>query len=304
MKRKRRQELFAFYDYTAIENHLSEMAKKGWMIEKINNYFWTYAQIPPKDITFNITYHSSASEFDPKRSEMQMTFDEFCEHAGWKLALSWHQMQIYYNGNENPTPIQTDPEIHLKTLHKAMWKNYLISNIIILLISVPLSVMFLISLMKVPGKIISSGTSLFTGILLTVLSVYIIFDLSVYFRWIKKALDSAEDGIFTDSPNTTPVQKTVIYFTYLLLAAWIINHMINADMLMLVSIGSYLASLIISFCVMDNAKDIFKMMNAPMWLNKILSVVVTFIAAFIVIKVFVLVVLLMSGNNELIPVLI
>ena len=46
---KRRMELLSFYDHTGIERHLTRMARKGWKVEKINNYFWTYRRIEPRN---------------------------------------------------------------------------------------------------------------------------------------------------------------------------------------------------------------------------------------------------------------
>ena len=36
--KKRRFETLSFYDHTGIEKHLTEMARKGWMIERILYY--------------------------------------------------------------------------------------------------------------------------------------------------------------------------------------------------------------------------------------------------------------------------
>lgn len=304
MKRKRRQEFFAFYDDTSLKNHLEKMAKKGWMIEKMNNYFWTYVRTEPKDITFEITYHSSASEFDPHRSDEQMTFDEFCEHTGWNLALSWHQMQIYYNERQNPTPIQTDPVLRLELMHRAMWSNYLRGYIIMLIIALPLSVLFLISLINSPQAVINGpGSSVYAGTLMSLLSAYIIFDFYVYFSWRKKALVAAENGEFLPSPNTTAVQKAVIYITYSAVGIWFTLNLIKADMIIVLSMLTYFVSFIISFAVIDKTKDVLKSFDAPRTVNKILSAVVTFIVAFVMIRLFVYIILILSGNGDLTEIL-
>ena len=38
---KRRMELYSFYDRTGMEKHLAKMAEKGWLLEKIGQFFWT-----------------------------------------------------------------------------------------------------------------------------------------------------------------------------------------------------------------------------------------------------------------------
>lgn len=40
--KKRKLELLSFYDHTGIERHLADMAQKGWMVERMSNYFWIH----------------------------------------------------------------------------------------------------------------------------------------------------------------------------------------------------------------------------------------------------------------------
>lgn len=58
---KQRMEFFSFYNHTGIEEHLSKMAQKGWMIESITNVSWTYRKIEPIHSFF--LYISSAIPF-------------------------------------------------------------------------------------------------------------------------------------------------------------------------------------------------------------------------------------------------
>ena len=46
--KKRRLEYYSFYNHTGIERHLTEMALKGWLLESISNFYWTYRRIEPK----------------------------------------------------------------------------------------------------------------------------------------------------------------------------------------------------------------------------------------------------------------
>ena len=86
LRTKRRMEFFAFYDDQGIARHLERMARKGWLIERINNYFWTYRKIEPQRLRFAVTYFPEASDFNPGPTENQQTFQEYCESAGWRFA--------------------------------------------------------------------------------------------------------------------------------------------------------------------------------------------------------------------------
>ena len=68
-ERKRRLELYSFYDHTGIERHLERMAEKGWMLEKVEKNIWHYRRIRPKKLTCFVTYFPRASELDPEPGE-------------------------------------------------------------------------------------------------------------------------------------------------------------------------------------------------------------------------------------------
>ena len=86
---KRRIETFSFFDYTNIALHLTKMAEKGWLLEKISSFGWTYRRTAPKKLTFCVCYYPKASEFDPEPTK---EFHDFCEHTGWILAVTSAQM--------------------------------------------------------------------------------------------------------------------------------------------------------------------------------------------------------------------
>ena len=59
--KKRRIELFSFFDYTGIARHLTKMAEKGWLIEKMSSFGWTYRRIKPQKLHFFVSYYPKAS---------------------------------------------------------------------------------------------------------------------------------------------------------------------------------------------------------------------------------------------------
>lgn len=117
MKTKRRLELFAFWQPEEICRHLEDMAQKGWLLLEITHPFWRYRQIPPQEISFDIAYFASASEYDFQLSPAQEEFRDLCAHDGWELACTYGQMMIFYNTRENPTPLETEPGLKLEAIH-------------------------------------------------------------------------------------------------------------------------------------------------------------------------------------------
>lgn len=129
---KRRMELFSFYDRTGMERHLAEMAAEGWLLEKIGQFLWSYRRVEPKTLTFSVTYFPKASQFDPRPSEEQETFYDFCAHTGWALAAANAQMQVFYNEGPEPIPIGTDPVQEVALIHRTMKKSFLPAHYLLL----------------------------------------------------------------------------------------------------------------------------------------------------------------------------
>lgn len=123
---KRRVELFAFYDRCGMERHLENMANRGWMIEKITNFYWQYKKIAPAKIHFSITYFDKASGFDALPGAQQQEYWEYCLQEGWKLTASSAQMQIFCNEDENPKAIETEPMVQMENIQKTLKKMMLI----------------------------------------------------------------------------------------------------------------------------------------------------------------------------------
>ena len=83
--RKYRLESFAFYDHTAIQRRVEEMAAQGWLLEKPGNFLWIYRRTEPRRLHAAVTYFPTASAFDPGPSQGELTMEEFCARDGWTL---------------------------------------------------------------------------------------------------------------------------------------------------------------------------------------------------------------------------
>lgn len=115
-------ERFLFYDKNSIENRLRYMVQKGWLLEKLGVFTWIYKKIDPQEIAFSVVYFPKAEALTSEPTEEQQTFYEFCEHTGWKLFCDNAEMQIFYNTQEDPLPIETDPSVELETIHDTVRK--------------------------------------------------------------------------------------------------------------------------------------------------------------------------------------
>ena len=111
---------FVFYDKEKIEKRLEYMAEQGWLLEKIGVFAWVYRKIEPQKIAFSVAYFPKAEALTIEPTEEQEIFYEFCEHTRWKLLYDNAEMQILYNTEENPVPIETDIYVELGKIHDTM----------------------------------------------------------------------------------------------------------------------------------------------------------------------------------------
>ena len=272
--KKRRIEFLSFYNFTAIEKHLSKMAQKGWLIESISSLYWTYRKIEPMKLHFSIKYCPAASEYDPKPAESQQALVASCAQAGWTIACSWFQMQIFYTELENPVPIETDPVAEVNTIHAACKKNYLRGQFLFLILGIWRLFATAINLWRDPITTLSDSSGLCVSFALLCLLVLSATELTAYFCWYHKAKKAAADGILSATPNTAKFQAVLTTIELLGLFFWILQLLLSGD-----KISSFIAIITVP-CVVGLLFFIFALKK---WLKKAnVSKTLNFIIAFVV----------------------
>ena len=122
------------FDYEAVEAHLEKMAAKGWRLVNAGTNVWKYRQAEPARVKYAVTYAADASVYDSEPTESQKTLADFCARGGWVKVSDWAQVQIFCSEEENPVPIETDEEIRLEVIKSAMKKNFIPSNVVLVII--------------------------------------------------------------------------------------------------------------------------------------------------------------------------
>lgn len=283
--KKRRLEALSFYDHTGIERHLTDMARKGWMVEQISNYYWTYHRIEPQELKFTVTYFPTASDFDPAPSEAQQTLMDFCADTGWELACTWFQMQIFYNTAADPTPINTDPVLEVDTIHRACKAQYLRSYKILSVIGLIGSFFFVSSLISDTLRLIANPSDLMTGMIFLALLLLCAKELITYYTWHRKAKRTAEHEIFLDTPSTSAFQKTVLAIVLLCVAYWLINLIFGRDPLMAWIAVMVFSAIFATTTLVNTVKRLLKEKGASKGTNRILTIISSFIIAFVLMGV-------------------
>lgn len=207
---KRRFEWLSFYDHTGIERHLEEMAAQGWLLERIGSFTWCYRRTEPKKLAFSVSYFSGASQFDPGPSPEQEAFYDLCAHTGWTLAAASAQMQIFYNEQENPVPIDTDPELEVEAIHRSAKRSWLPSQTLLLAVAVINGLMNLFRVVDDPIVTLSSSLILFSCLCWPLVILLTGVDMATYLRWRRRALKAAEQGDFLATRSHPLFQKLAL----------------------------------------------------------------------------------------------
>lgn len=188
---------FSFYDQQAIQEKLEEMAEIGWMLEKTDNFMWTYKRIEPKKLRFSVTYFPSASDFDPSPTEGELTKIDFCRQDGWNLVTTWGVMQIFYNEDLDAVPIETEPVMQIENICRSMKKNVLLPQAVLSGMLLWNVVIRLSQWLRDPVGELSDPFSIYSVLMFSILTLACLYEIGFYFCWSRKAKAAAQnDGVF------------------------------------------------------------------------------------------------------------
>lgn len=270
---KWRFEVFSFFDYTGIAKHLSQMAEKGWMIEKIANTGWVYRKIEPQKLTFFVSYFPKASDFDPGPTEAQQMFHDFCGHTGWKLAVTAAQMQVFYNEQENPVPIETDPLLQIETIHAAAKKSFLPAHIFILLLGIINGFLCVLTWSSRPVQILANSANLFSGFAWIMLIAAVFIELGSYFLWRAKAKRLAAQDEFARTYSCSGIRLFILAAVLAGYVYWLADMLWNGSPLwkaIAVFVILFSAGL---FLFVNGLKHFLQRRNVSRNMNRLITVI-------------------------------
>lgn len=277
---KRRMEVFVLYNHTGMERHFEKMAQKGWLIQRISTLGWVYRRIEPKKLHFCISYYPKASEFDPGPSEGQQTFYDFCAHTGWQLACTSAQMQVFYNEQENPIPIETDSALEVETIHAAAKKSFIPAQITLLVMGLLFSFIGLLGLFGNPITYLADPMKLFTSCCWTVVLLLSVMELIVYFHWHKRAEEAAENGIFLDTPDTSKIHWGCLWFILAGVFYLGINIVGSSDQLLQFIMVGMTVYMILLFALAEGIKRLGRKLKFSRKVNRTVTFVLIFVLSY------------------------
>lgn len=274
MKQTKREVLlfYSYYDRTGLARHMEQRAAQGWMLERFGKQSVVYRRTEPKQLRFAVTYFPAASQFDPHPSEQQEGFWDLCAAAGWQLAASSAQMQIFYTESPDPVPLETDPAVELDTLHRAMKRSFLGPYWALLVLCLMQLVLLGYQTIQSPIDTLSSATRLVSGVSFLPLLLLVGAELVRYHRWRHRARQAVEAG--SPLPELRSARKLTLLVLGLLgveLVGILAVYSASRGMLLLL-LGCFLIFGLV-FLLLRGTQSFLKRRNVPKAVNLAVTVV-------------------------------
>ena len=273
----------SIYDHSGISIYLEKMARKGWLLEKIGNYFWKFRKIDPQELKFSVTYFPPASVWDPAPSEQEETFREYCEDAGWKLAASNAQLQVFYTESQDTVPLETDAVLQVETVHKAMKKSVLAGSWMMGILGLLYTAFWFVTFLENPVFVLTDYANWFRFIAYVNLLLLCFVELVTYYRWHKKAVKVAEEtGNLHPSKSHPVFQQISMIVVISSLLAWFAS---STSKRMSIIMAASLLNMTVLILAVNGCRILLKKLQVSGGTNKIITIAVDVVLAFLLMGV-------------------
>ena len=203
----------AYDNLSATARHLEKMAKEGWMLKEVLGMGkLTFEKCEPKTLRFSVEIFAEGSVFDTTPTNENLEYIEYCKRAGWNFICANGNLNFFYTEDKNAPEIETDQEMKLNIIRKAMRPNNVITPLIMLL----MGGFFLYNSLVIQLNLTEASVLQFSSLSLWTVAVALnLVKLIHHFLWIAKAKGAVKNG------NKIPENKHFANFWtgFLLLAA-------------------------------------------------------------------------------------
>lgn len=196
------------YECTAVEEYLEDMAEKGWILEKINGYLFTFQKIEPKKLKYSVDAFCEISVFDTEDSDMAMYYREYCIAAGWKYICQAGKIQVFYRSDvESIIPIQTDNREKFTAIFKSSLYNVFMNLLVAVLFGFNLYLQFFQGTLEYN---LTSNLSLFSGVMmLSVIAMNLTAVIS-FFIWVIRIKVKGKNDKFIPYNNYKQLKRKIV----------------------------------------------------------------------------------------------
>lgn len=190
----RRRMHYRYYQSSAIEQRLENLAKQGLFLEQIGSFFWKFKRGEPRQVKYTVTYYSEASIVQPEETKNQETYFDYAREVGWNFVTQFNQMQVFISEQEHAEPFETDEREKLSNIKRCMNKSFLPSIIILILVFMLNVFVQYQSYRTDPTEFFTDTFGLFPLVFLIPAILYYLYILISYFVWCKQSERSIDMG--------------------------------------------------------------------------------------------------------------
>ena len=177
------------------------MAAEGWMLESYHEKNLNFVAMPPKKLTFAVTFFKDYNYLGHTAPEDLKYMWQLCETDGWKNITHNDYIQIFYNETPDAAPFHTDAVVQLENFNSLIevsllkkWR-FFAHFMFFFMPFLPL-----ISLFTLAESGIDRAQFITTAVFAVILGGYLVYEMVYcifrcvkYGQWYKKAVAAARD---------------------------------------------------------------------------------------------------------------
>lgn len=201
------------YDYNRIQEKLTRFAADGWHLEKISNCFWKFRRGEPKQVRYEVIYSAAASVYNSRPTEAEVELADLCAQAGWELAASVAQVQVYRNEDPNATPLETDEVEKYQNIRRNILRHQIRQQLLSILLFAVQFLLFGSSLLERPAAVLSSSMIVLTLAAIAGILIEFSIQLGATLLWLRRA------GRSVDAGQSIPPNRFYRFFRWVMWAS-------------------------------------------------------------------------------------
>ena len=182
------------FDYHRLQEKLTHHAAEGWHLEKVTNFYLKFRRGEPKTVRYEVIYSAAASVYNSQPTEEELDLADLCAQAGWELAASCAQVQIYRNEDPNATPLETDEIQKHRNIRRNMMRHMVPQDLLMIALFAVQFLMYGSSLLHKPAVILSSSMVVLTLVAQAGIIIEFILKLCGNLLWLRKAEQAVNAG--------------------------------------------------------------------------------------------------------------
>jgi len=191
-KTKRTLFLFSHLDYKAMEEYFTQMAARGWMLERIELITALFKKTEPRRLKFSVDIFPYISAFDSHDNKKVLEYRQLCEESGWKFVTSSNKFQVFCaEAHQDPTPMQTDSVVEEKIVRQSVFS----SEFIIFLFCLPLLFLSLGPLFPFEYSRLFTNSGIASTVLIPLLIIPVLMYTGHFILWMWKAKRNIKKGL-------------------------------------------------------------------------------------------------------------